>query len=497
MRKGCFLGIDQGSSSTKAVMIDADGRVVREARRGLRPPRREGTRVEQDAGEILASVVQAIDELAGHAGDAHHAVLGIGLSCQRSSCLAWNASTGEPLSPVLSWRDTRGSALVDRLSAKAAMIFEFTGLPLTAYYAASKLRWLRDNLPAARRRDTVLGTLSSFLCHRLTGAPAPLIDHTNAGRTQLMAVRPLAWDRELLGLYGLGDTRLPEIVPTIYNYGGIDTAAGKAPLLASLGDQQAALFGLGVSGAGQGGINYGTGGFLMVNTGPELRPVPGLMASVHFSISGETRYLLEGSVNAAGDALDWLGTRLGFFRNVGEVEGLCRAARTDVAVFLGLNGTGAPHWENDIDSAISGLSAESAAADIVRGGVEGIAFFMADIAGALRSGGVEATAFTVSGGLSSLRYLVETQAALLGTPLSVSAGRETSAIGAAFLAGIGQGRWTAGDCVRLAPPAVPAAPLQDPGLERRYRRWQDLHRAAAVLAKKNAGDDPAGAKPVP
>ena len=476
MTKGYFIGIDQGSSSTKAIAVDSDGHFLGGSRRDLSPPVREGDRVEHDPEEVLASVRQVIDEVFDHACATGHPLLGLGLSCQRSSCLLWEAGTGAPLSPVLSWRDTRGSAMVDDLASETASIFDRTGLPLTPYYAASKLRWLWDNIPAARESGSVLGTLSSFLCQRMTGASAPLIDHTHAARTQLMDIRSMTWDRELIGLFGLEGVRLPEIVPTAHQYGLVATRQGSAPLLACLGDQQAAMLGLGVADERRGGINYGTGGFLMVNTGTSLVPVPRLMASVHFSTADRTSYLVEGSVNAVGDGLAWLRTNFGLFRRDSELEPLCRTASTDVAVFLGLNGTGAPHWERDIGSAIQGLTPHSTAADIVRGAVEGIAFFMADIAAALRASNIRPMTFTVSGGLSSLRYLVEAQAALLGSPLLICDGRETSALGAAFLAGLGLGAWTIKDLDRLLPTATSVDPLQDKGLEQRYHAWQALHR---------------------
>lgn len=477
--KGCFIGIDQGSSSTKALAFSTEGQVLCASRRELSPPRHDGQRVEQDPGEVLASVRAVIDDIAGDPSTAGHPLLAAGLSCQRSSCLAWHTGTGAPLSPILSWRDTRGSALVNALAPHADEIFERTGLPLTAYYAASKLRWLRDHVPAVRESAAVLGTLSGFLCQRLTGATAPLIDHTNAARTQLMDIRSLAWSDELLRLFGLEDVALPVIVPTSHRYGDIPTPRGALPLLATLGDQQAAMLGLGVFQEGQGGINYGTGGFLMVSTGDRLVPVPKLMASVHFSTRDQIRYLVEGSVNAVGDGLAWLRTNLGLFESDDELETLCRSASSGVTVFLGLNGTGAPHWEPDIGNAIRGLSEKSSASDIIRGAVEGISFFMTDIASALESANIHARAYTVSGGLVSLHYLVQAQAALLGTPLSVSADQEASARGAAILAGIAHGTWRLDHLDGLLPPLSPVTPLQDSDLARRYRSWQALHRDLA------------------
>ncbi len=481
MEKGCLIGLDQGSSSTKAVVLDRTGAVLFRARRDLSPAVRDGLRVEQDPGEVLASVQQALDEAANAAHAAGHSLLGIGLSCQRSSCLAWDEGTGTPLSAVLSWRDTRGSGLVRGLLPQSSLVFERSGIPLTPYYAASKLRWLQENLPPARGGIAVLGTLSSFLCQRLTGSAKPLIDHTNAARTQLMAVGSLAWDRELISLFGLEEARLPEIVPTARHYGMVRTRQGPVSLLASLGDQQAALLGLGVLDQGQGCINYGTGGFLMVSTGRELRPVKGLMASVLCSTDDAVLYLVEGSVNAVGDGLEWLRANLGLYQDPSELEGLCRAARSEVVVFLGLNGIGAPHWEEEVPSAIQGLGPESTQADIVRGGVEGIAFFMADIAAALENAGIEPSTYTVSGGLSSLSYLLEAQTALLGRPLFVAGDQEASAAGAAVLAGVSRGIWTLQDRPRPKREASTVPTLRDPNLRKRYKLWQKTHRNAVSL----------------
>lgn len=481
MSRGCFIGIDQGSSSTKALVVDDVGSSLFAARRDLSPPFRQGPRVEQDPGEILRSVSEVLEECMRHALSRSIKVLGAGLSCQRSSCLLWDGTTGEPLSPVLSWRDTRGGALIDRLGAQRARIFRSTGLPLTPYYSASKLRWLRDHVPAGRRPDAVFGTLSSHLVQRLTQAGQPTIDHTNAARTQLMDIGALAWDDGLLDLFGLTGIRLPAITPTASDLGTIRSASGDVPLLACIGDQQAAMLGLGVTAEGDGGINYGTGGFLMVNTGTALVPASGLMASVHYSTDRERRYLLEGSVNAAGDALAWLRERFGLFREMDEVDDLCGKASNDVVAFLALNGTGAPHWETGISSALHGLTADSGAADIVRAAVEGIAFFMKDIVEAVRAAGMTPASFVAAGGLSSLGYLVQVQADLFGMDLAVNAESEASARGAAFLAGMRHGTWSEGDIRAMAGAGERVETRENPGVLRRYERWTALHRMTAVL----------------
>jgi glycerol kinase len=381
----------------------------------------------------------------------------------------------------MSWRDTRGAAIVSGLADRKDRIFEATGLPLTPYYSASKIRWIFENIPASRERTAVFGTVSSFLAQRLTGRPRAAVDHTNASRTQLMNIRTLEWDPELRGLFGLRDIRLPEIVPTANDHGRIATSSGPVPLLACIGDQQAALLGLGVTAEGQAGINYGTGAFLLINTGTSLRTVSGLMASVHYSTERERYYLLEGSVNAAGDALEWLRSRFGLFSGYEAVDDLCWKAATDVIAFLGLNGTGAPHWERGISSAFHGLTAESGPEDVVRGAVECIAFFLQDIAETAHASGVGAASIVASGGLTSLSYLVQVQADLSGREIIVSPAAETSALGAAFLAGLGHGAWTASAIHSLARSGETVPPRVNTGLLRRRRRWTALHRAVREL----------------
>jgi glycerol kinase len=481
MADGCFIGIDQGSSGTKAVAVSTTGQVLFQTRKNLSPPFREGARIEHDPREIVTSVHEALWDSVLTVKGPGIPILGIGLACQRSSCLIWNEATGEPLSPVISWRDLRGIDLVGEIAGREPFLFKRSGLPLTPYYSASKFRWLRENVPASLQADTVFGTLSSFLVQRLTAEKKAAIDHTNAARTQLVDIHTLSWDQDLLNIFGLDGIRLPEIRPTAHAFGMVQSPAGPVPLLACIGDQQAAMLGLGVLEKGDGGINYGTGGFLVVNTGTELAPAEGLMASVHYSTEKERHYLLEGSVNAVGDALEWLRSHLGLFKEYPEVDDLCWKAATDVVAFIGINGTGAPHWETGISSSVHGLSPESTSADVVRAVVEGIAFFMKDIAEEIRKTGIVPSRFVLAGGLASLSYLAQIQADVLGNDVMTGMEREASALGAAFLAGMQHGTWIVGDIKRMAAQGETLHGEANPGLERRYRRWKELHRMTREL----------------
>lgn len=479
--KGCFIGIDLGSSAAKSLVITTDGTILFKTRRPLPPPLREGLRVEHSALDILSTVDEVLGGAVQAAKDAGLAILGIGLSCQRSSCLVWDRYSGEALTPVLSWRDTRGIDMIDALSGEAEKVHIATGLPLTPYYSATKLRWLKDNIPAAAKPSAVFGTLSGFIIRHLAPDSRPAIDHTNAARTQLMNIHTLAWDDDLLGLFGLSSVNLPEILPTASEFGIVSTPSGPVPILACIGDQQAAMIGQGVLEKGDAGINYGTGGFLMVNTGETLISDKGLMASVHYSMKDQCAYLLEGSVNAVGDALEWVRRQLGLFSDYSEVDDMCWRSSTDTVVFIGLNGTGSPHWEPDISSAMHGLTAESGAADIVRGVVEGFAFFVKDIAEAVRAQGVEPMSFTLSGGLSSLSYLTQIQCDLLGVNGIVSSEQEVSALGAALLAGFSHGTWGAAEIKRMTRIGEEIESEKNPGAERRYRRWKELHRVVREM----------------
>jgi glycerol kinase len=483
MPTGCFIGIDQGSSATKAVVVSTDGQVLFQTRKDLSMPLRDGIRVEHNAEEIIRSVSDVLNESVQAVRGPGVPVLGIGLACQRSSCLAWSASTGVPLTPIISWRDTRGSEIIERIKEQGPAIHRMSGLPLTPYYSASKLCWIKENIAAARQPDAIFGTLSSFLIRRLTGNTEDAIDHTNAARTQLMNIKTLAWGEELLGPFGLTNIRLPKIVPSAHAFGNVHTPAGGIPLLAAIGDQQAALLGLGVLEQGDAGIIYGTGGFLMVNTGAGLVPAQGLMASVHYSNEKELHYLLEGSVNAVGDALEWTRTKLGLFKEFEEVDDLCWKAMTHVVAFIGLNGIGAPHWETNISSAFHGLEPESTSADMVRAVVEGFVFFIKDIAEEVRKNGIEPKSIILAGGLSSLTYLSQIQADILKTDVRVSASREASALGAAFLAGMQHGAWKTDDIRRIASQGELVSGEENPGLEGRYKKWKELHRMARELDK--------------
>jgi glycerol kinase len=481
MPAGCFIGIDQGSSATKAVVISTEGQVLFQTRKDLPAPLRDGIRVEHNADDIFRSVVAALNESVQAVQGSGIPVLGIGLSCQRSSCLAWSGTAGAPLTPVISWRDTRGTDLVESIGNQGPSIQRISGLPLTPYYSASKLRWIRDNVAASQQQNAVFGTLSSFVVRHLTGNTDDVVDHTNAARMQLMNIKSLAWDEELLGLFGLTGIGLPKIVPSSRDFGKTHTPAGDVPLLASIGDQQAAILGLGVLEKGDAGINLGTGGFLMVNTGGDLVPAEGLMASVHYSNEKEQYYLLEGSVNAAGDALEWTRMNLGLFKKYDEVDDLCWKAVTDTVAFIGLNGAGAPHWETNISSAFHGLGPESTSADMVRAVVEGIVFFIKDIAEEIRKNDVDLKRFVLAGGLSSLTYLGQILADILNGDMRVSAGQEASALGAAFLAGMQHGTWKTDDIRRMAGQGELVSGEENPGLERRYRKWKELHRMTRDL----------------
>jgi glycerol kinase len=483
MATGCYIGIDQGSSATKAVVVSTDGQILYQTRKDLPLPFRDDGRIEHDGEDIFRSVMDALTESVRAVKDSGVPVLGLGLSCQRSSCLAWSAATGAPLTPVISWRDARGSELIESIRDREASIRGKSGLPLTPYYSASKLRWIRDNSTAAQQQDALFGPLSSFLVRRLIGQGPAVLDHTNAARTQLMNIGTLAWDEELFGLFGLTGLRLPEIVPSAHAFGKVQTEAGDVPLLACIGDQQAAMVGLGVLEQGDGGINFGTGAFLMVNTGTRLVPAQDLMASVHYSDEHEVHYLLEGSVNAAGDALEWARTNLGLFRDYGEVDDLCWKAATDTVAFIGLNGTGTPHWETNISSSFHGLVPASTTADMVRAVVEGFVFFIKDIAEEVRKNGIDPGNLVIAGGLSSLTYLCQIQADILETTVHVNAGREASALGAAFLAGMQHGAWKADDLRRMASQGEPVKGEANPGLERRYKKWKELHRMTGELDK--------------
>lgn len=430
-----IVALDQGSSHSRAILFGLDGKVLTQASVPIqtRSPR-EGW-VEHDPDEILQSALSVLRTVLRRGRRLGKEAIALGIANQRSTLLCWNRRTGKAAAPALSWQDRRTNETLSRWSGPD--FIEKTGLPLTPYYSATKLAWLLDRFRKTRQptQNLLCGTVNTFLIWHLTGGKVHRTDPANAARMLLYNLALGNWDPGLLRHFKIPREILPDIFPSQADFGEALIDGESLPIRCSIGDQQASLAGLGGLRAGIANINYGTGGFFLINTGPHRRAVPGLLSSIASSSEKETTYLVEGTVNGIGPLFTWL-CDLGLIKSEREIDPACARSKERIIFLPALIGLGAPHWDRTMKTSLFGLTRSCRKEDIVRGAVEGIAFLMTDIYRAVRSeGSVPIREIIATGGGSQIRNLLQIQADFLGKPISVAQDRESTARGAAFLAG--------------------------------------------------------------
>ena len=447
------LAIDQGTTGTTAVLLDRRLAVRALANQEFRQHFPRPGQVEHDLEEIWGSVGATVKRALRQAGARGRDVAAIGITNQRETTALWRRSTGRPVSRAIVWQDRRTTEACAALKAagREPWVRERTGLVLDPYFSATKLGWLLDHARGARRDaeqgKLAFGTIDTFLCWRLTGG-AHLTDVSNASRTLLMDLATRRWDDALLDLFGVPRAVLPEIRSSSEVYGttrGLPFLPDGIPVCGMAGDQQAALFGQACFAPGDAKCTYGTGAFLLQNVGP--RPVHssrGLLATVAWEVGGEVAYALEGSSFIAGAAVQWLRDGLGIIKTSAEIETLARTVRDSGGVTFApaLAGLGAPHWRPEARGLIRGLDRGTTAAHLARATLDGIALSVFDLAEAMRvESGQSFRDFKVDGGASRNDLLMQTQADLLGVAVVRPKVIETTAVGAAFLAGLAAGVW--------------------------------------------------------
>ena len=454
------LAIDQGTTGTTAVLLDR-ALAVRAAANQEFPQHfpRPGW-VEHDLEEIWASVGATVRKALRQAGARGRDLAAIGITNQRETTALWRRSDGRPVSRAVVWQDRRTTeaCAAHKAAGEEPWIRERTGLVLDPYFSATKLRWLLDHVKGARRDAEAgrlaFGTIDSFLGWRLTGG-AHVTDVSNASRTLLMNLETRRWDDRLLEFFGVPPSLLPEIRSSSEVYGttrGLAFLPDGVPVCGLAGDQQAALFGQACFAPGDAKCTYGTGAFLLQNVGP--RPVHssrGLLATVAWEVGGEVAYALEGSSFIAGAAVQWLRDGLKLIRTSAEIEPLARSVKDSGGVTFApaLAGLGAPHWRPEARGVIRGLDRGTTAAHLARATLDGIALSVFDLAEAMRvESGQAFRDFKVDGGASRNDLLMQTQADLLGVPVVRPKVIETTAVGAAFLAGLAVGVWASREEIR-------------------------------------------------
>jgi len=463
----CWLAIDQGGHASRAILFDAAGEKRAEAQAPLDTRREGADRVEHDPEQLITSVRTVVDEACRRAAEQGWRIAGAGLATQRSSMVCWNRGTGQALSPVISWQDRRNAEWLRSLEPRASWIRERTGLALTAHYGASKMRWCLEHLPAVRaaaaEESLAMGPLASFILFRLLSRHPFVADPANASRTQLWSPATQDWDDELLALFGLPRAALPACVTSRYAYGEIDGVAGEVPLLVATGDQSAVPFAFGEPDPAAAYVNAGTGAFVQRAVRNRLPEAPRLLASVVWSDAGEVVYMIEGTVNGAGSALEAFAAVEG--RALPELLDNLerRPVPPDPPLYLnGIGGLGSPWWQGDFRSRFIG---EGNLESRLLAVIESIVFLVCVNLEELGPLGPPLERIVLSGGLSSSRLFAGRLANVAGLPVWRSAETEATARGLARLVAGSAANWPPG-------PGEVIYPNEDRALCARFRRWR-------------------------
>ncbi|MFO0879841.1 MAG: glycerol kinase GlpK [Gemmataceae bacterium] len=479
------LALDQGTTSTRAVVFDAQGRNCGSASRELKQYYPRPGWVEHDADQIWQDALAVIPAALTAAGISGKQLACLGLTNQRETAILWDRASSQVLGRAIVWQDRRTTDFCRDRTSEEPWIYSTTGLVIDPYFSATKFRWMLEQDAALRRRaeagTLAAGTVDAFLIWRLTGGKVHATDRSNASRTQLVNLRTADWDDELCRFFEVPRAMLPQVRPSTGPIGvtqGLDCLPDGLPILGVAGDQQAALFGQCAFAPGEAKCTYGTGAFFLQHLGSD--PTPSrhrLLTTIAASGEGPTQYALEGAVFVAGAAVQWLRDGLKLFASAPAIEGL--AARSDpeqpVLFVPGFVGLGAPHWVPEARGVLFGLTRGTSAEDVSRATLEGVAFQVADlIDAATADAGRRLDVLRVDGGMAANAWFLQCQADLLGLPVIRSATAEATSLGAAYLAGLGAGIWpnletlrTLGGAERTFHPLLPSETR-----ERRTRQWQ-------------------------
>jgi glycerol kinase len=483
--------IDQGTTSTRCILFDHDGRVVASDQKEHRQIFPRAGWVEHDATEIWANTRDVVARTIARADAKPGDLVAFGITNQRETTVVWDRTTGEPVGNAIVWQDTRTQRICDELAALGGGANRYkdrVGLPLATYFAGPKARWILDEVDGARARaergDLLLGTVDSWLVWNLTGGVdggVHVTDVTNASRTMLMDLRTLQWDGDIAGELGIPASMLPRILPSSgeFGHGRGDGFLAGVPITGVLGDQQAATFGQVCFDVGTGKNTYGTGNFLLLNTGTEpVRSEHGLLTTVCYRIGDAAPvYALEGSIAVTGSLVQWLRDNLGLIKDASEIEALAREVDDNGGAYVvpAFSGLFAPHWRADARGAIVGLTRYVTKAHLARAALEATAYQTREVVDAMRAdSGVALAELRVDGGMVVNDLLMQFQADLLDVPVVRPTVTETTALGAAYAAGLAVGFWSGeaeltrnwSEDKRWTP--AMAADERD----RRYRTWQ-------------------------
>ncbi|MFX4272709.1 glycerol kinase GlpK [Propionibacteriaceae bacterium Y1685] len=488
------IAIDQGTTSTRAIIFDHEAHIVATGQAEHEQILPRAGWVEHDASEIWDNTREVIGQALSRASLTRHDIAAVGITNQRETTVVWDRATGEPIAPAIVWQDTRTQDLVDQLAADGGTdrFADRTGLPLATYFAATKIKWILDHVDGARQRaengELAFGTTDCWLLWNLTGGPdggVHATDVTNASRTLLMDLATCAWDPELLEVFDIPEAMLPEIRSSSEVYGTVHGSQllRETPVAGILGDQHAATFGQAGFGPGDAKNTYGTGCFVIVNTGTEIvRSDNGLISTVAYKLGDQqTVYAMEGSIAVAGSLIQWLRDNLKMIKSAEEVEELARSVEDNGGAHIvpAFSGLYAPYWRSDARGAIVGLTRFVNAGHVARAALEATAFQTAEVLEAVnadtaRNGRVALEELRVDGGMVANELLMQFQADVLGIPVVRPEIVETTALGAAYVAGLAVGFWSDLDeLTDLWSEGQRWEPtMEKPERERRIRLWK-------------------------
>ena len=478
-----IMALDAGTTSNRCILFDRGGNICSVAQKEFTQYFPQPGWVEHDANEIWSTQLEVAQQAMRNIGASAGEIAAIGITNQRETTIVWDRATGQPIAPAIVWQCRRTAAYCDQLKARGLTesFRQKTGLVLDAYFSATKLKWILDHVPGARDRagrgELLFGTVETWLIWNLTGGRVHVTDCSNASRTMLFNINTLQWDEEILRELDIPRAMLPEVRPSSEIYGTADPVffGGPIPIAGAAGDQQAALFGQTCFQPGEAKNTYGTGCFLLMNTGS--RPVfsrNGLVTTVAWNIGGQVDYALEGSIFVAGAAIQWLRDQLRFIESAQDSEYMARKVPDTNGCYVvpAFTGLGAPHWDPYARGAILGLTRGTNKYHIIRATLDSIAYQVCDVLRAMQAdSGIRLAGLRVDGGASANGYLMQTQADLMDVPVLQPRCLETTAMGAAYLAGLAVGYWSSREEIR-----------QNWAVARTFRPELQEERRAAMLA---------------
>jgi len=478
-----IIALDQGTTSSRAVLFDEQGSIVSIEQLEFQQLFPQSGWVEHDPLEIFSSQLEVLTKLISKNRVDASSIAAIGITNQRETTVVWNKKTGAPIYNAIVWQDKRTASLCEELKAKglADYVKENTGLVIDSYFSGTKIKWILDNVkearPLAEKGDLAFGTVDSWLIWKLTSGKVHLTDYSNASRTMLFNIRNLSWDQRLLDELAIPSSMLPEVKPSAFHFGDWEWDKIKIPIAGVAGDQQAALFGQACFEPGMAKNTYGTGCFMLLNTGNKIQVSKnGLITTIAWGLDNKVEYALEGSVFIAGAAVQWLRDSLHLIDQSKDSEYFAAKAlgSNEVYVVPAFAGLGAPYWDMYARGAIFGLSRDTGKDHIIKATLESLAYQTKDILNAMQEdAGVELSVLKVDGGACANNILMQFQADILGAEVERPEVIESTALGAAYLAGIHVGLWKKGDIVknrRIQRRFVPQ--MENQTREKLYRGWQ-------------------------